>query len=415
MIPNAVQHYIQQYHQQSSLRCAEDKAVCRAREQALDYFATQGFPTTALEAWRYTPLTTFQKKLFQFLPVIQSDKATVSPYYVENSCNLFFIEGVFHSTLSDKLPEGVVFSSAMSAPLLECYPNSLVALNQALMHDGFVLQVKAGVVVEAPVHLCFITTGLENKMMHLRHHIQLETGSQLTLCERYVCAAEKTAEFCNVVMSVDIQSGSHLKHEKIISTCLDAYHVSYTKVNQRSKSHYQSTVVTLNGLLNRSELQVDLQGESASCDVAGLYAGSEKSAVEQHVAVSHLQPNTRSRECYKGILNHEARGVFEGSIYVTREAQGTDAALKNRNILLSASSQVNTKPRLEIYADDVKCAHGATTGHLDESALFYMQSRGISYDEARQWLLMAFSEEVLSRLTLTPLRDALSKEIACVF
>lgn len=408
MIPEIINHYTQLYQTHKDNLSGSSSA----REKALDYFAVRGLPTTDLEEWKYTPLAVLQKECFPLGFVAHSHLVEIKEKHtLADCCNLFFVNGSFEKTISDELPAGVTCKAACLEES-EDFPNTLVALNAALMNAGFTLEIATQ--LEKPIHLVFITEANASGMLHFRNNIKLNVNAQAEIIEKHVSTTNAPV-WHNIVSDIHLDKAAILCHSKIILEDAAAQHIAYTQVYQQADSQFHGAAFSLNGLLSRNEVNVKLQAERAECSLAGLYYANQKNLVEQRITVDHLFPNTTSKECFKGILDNNARGVFDGRIYVEKMANGTNAALSNKNVLLSETAEINTKPQLEIYADDVKCAHGATIGHLDESALFYMQSRGLSTTEARRLLLIAFASDVLSNITFKPLRSQINGLITDLF
>ncbi|HJZ12962.1 MAG TPA: Fe-S cluster assembly protein SufD, partial [Acidobacteriota bacterium] len=280
------------------------------------------------------------------------------------------------------------------------------ALNTGLFQDAAVVYVPDGCVIEAPIELLFISSSRENAFINPRILIVAGKSSTTNIVESYV-GFNELPYFCNAVTEIVLEEGAVMEHYKVQKDNQRSYHLSATKVHQSRDSAYTSLVVTLGSKLSRNELNVLLDGAGASCNLNGLYLIGGTQHADHQTMIDHARPYGTSQELYKGILDGESSAVFNGKILVRKDAQRTDAKQTNKNLLLSDGARVNTKPQLEILADDVKCNHGATIGHLEEDALFYLRSRGISARRARMLLLYGFINDVTARMKSESVRTAL--------
>ncbi|HEU4988850.1 MAG TPA: Fe-S cluster assembly protein SufD, partial [Gemmatimonadaceae bacterium] len=284
---------------------------------------------------------------------------------------------------------------------------AFTALNTAFLHDGVVIQVGRDVVVEQPIHLVFVTDRhAANGVSHPRNFILAERHSRATVIESYVGLAD-VPYFTNAVSEVAVEAGATLSHYKLQREGRSAYHVGSAEVVQERDSHYVSFSLATGAALSRTNISTVLAGEGCGATLNGLYMLDGTQHGDHQTRIEHAQPNCFSREVYKGILDGQSHGVFNGKVYVQPIAQKTDGKQTNNNLLLSERAQVDTKPQLEIFADDVKCTHGATVGRLDDQALFYMKSRGVNADEARKLLTYAFAADVLETIENAIVRDGL--------
>lgn len=315
---------------------------------------------------------------------------TKEKYAIAGCYNLFFVDGVLDESLSDVLPQKVKLKTQAT---------------------GFHLEVAAGYRVDKPLHLLFVLSEHEQLLTLAKHHqLSIEQDAYVDIIEQYL-AVNKTVANCDVTITWHVDKAACLRHTKVILENDYSQHTAQHHVTQHAKSQFYSACFSLKGKLTCNKLELKLMGERAESYLAGLYCATQKDQVEQHISVEHLHANTVSRACFKGILQQQGRGIFDGRIYVANQAQGTDAILSNKNVLLSDEAVINTNPHLEIYADDVKCAHGTTVGHLDEAAFFYMQSRGLPLAQAQRLLLLAFAQDVLSSLSFKPLKEKLVAEL----
>ena len=287
---------------------------------------------------------------------------------------------------------------------------AFTALNTAFLRHGAVLHFPKGCEAPGPIHLLFITTdggagsGDDAHVSHPRLLVIADEGSKATVVESYATIGEG-AHFTNVVGEFVIGANADLQHCRVQSESDNAFHVSDTTATVARDGRYTSHVITLGGALTRNAITATLDDENAECTLNGLYLLSGRQHLDNHTAIEHRKPNGRSWEVYKGILDDKSTGVFRGLIHVFEDAQKTDAKQSNANLLLSKDATANSKPQLEIYADDVKCTHGATIGQMDEAALFYLRSRGLPLDRAKQMLVGAFAHEVSAELPIESLRE----------
>lgn len=288
---------------------------------------------------------------------------------------------------------------------------SFTALNTAHAADGAVVRLAADSVPDKPIHLVFVSdTGAEGAAMYTHNLFFAERHSQATIIESYV-ALGADVYLTNAVTEVFVADGARLSHYKLQRESQNAFHVGTLQVHQARDSRYESFSFATGAALSRTNVYTTLAGDAAEAVMNGLYMVDGKQHVDHQTRIEHVAPNCPSHELYKGILDGRSHGVFNGKVYVHPEAQKTDGKQSNNNLLLSAEARIDTKPQLEIYADDVKCTHGATVGRLDETALFYMRSRGISMSQARRLLTYAFAADVLEKIELEPLKEALEAQV----
>ena len=394
----------------------------KLREDAFARFCAVGFPTTRDEDWRFTSVAPITRGTFELR---RSGEFSVSSkqleaYRVEGAaCQLVFVNGRFAGELSLKgqLPEGVKAGSL--AKFLDENPGSLekhlgqylntqrdafCALNTAFLEDGAYVHMARNVVLEQPIALLFVSTGSTPTMTHPRNLIVAEESSEATVLEEYV-SLEPGPAFCNAVTELVAGEDSVISHYLIEREDQQAFNVSTLRIQQGRNANVASHSVLVGGALVRNNVHPVLAGEGGECLINGLYIGNGRQHLDNYMLVEHASPHCGSRQFYNGILDQQAHGVFHGRIIVHKAAQKTDAKQTNRNLLLSDEAQIDTKPQLEIYADDVKCTHGATIGQMDETALFYLRSRGIDQGSARRMLLLAFAGECLERMKAGPARD----------
>ena len=287
--------------------------------------------------------------------------------------------------------------------------NPFTALNTCFLSDGGYLVVPDGMVVERPIVIFYLSNAGNNpSVSHPRSLIVIGKNARATVVERYI--GEGTY-FTNAVTEISLAEGAILDHVKVQDESATAYHIANTQIVLAAKSNFTSHFLSLGGSLVRNEVRVRFDGEHAEATVNGLYLANRTQHIDNFTVIDHAKPNCASHELYKGILGDRAHGVFNGKILVRKDAQKTDAKQTNKVLLLSDDATINTKPQLEIFADDVKCTHGATIGQLDANKLFYLQSRGIPLDAARRLLTFAFANDVVNRLKIESLREELEARI----
>jgi Fe-S cluster assembly protein SufD len=396
------------------------------RRAAMDRFTETGFPTARDEEWRFTPVKPIAQGVWHPASVrAEVSREQLEPYLFGHPewATLVFVNGIYNESISSPgvLGEGtrvgtlsaaIADGDALVAEHLGRYApiagSPFTALSTAFMREGAVLRVPANHDASRPVHLLFVSTReASGTVTHPRTLIVVERGARASIIESYVSLAPGTSYWTNAVTEVIAGADSWIEHTRIQRESESAYHIALTHVEQYRDSHYRSFSMAMGGALARHNLHVRLNDENIESLMYGLYLTRGNQVVDNHTAIYHDQPNCRSWEVYKGVLDGHSRAVFNGKVFVKPEAQKTDAKQTNRNLLLSDDARVNTKPQLEIFADDVKCTHGATVGRLDEVALFYARSRGVPAEEAQRLLTYAFAAEVISEVALAPVREEL--------
>ena len=402
------------------------------RRNAFEHFAQSGFPTAKDEEWRFTPVTPIVRSNWRLEGTPERNPVTpldLEPYRFGKAgwCTLVFVDGRYAPSLSIRpgLPAGVTvepFAEALARDpvLLEQYfartpaaeGTPFAALNAAFAADGAVVRVTRGVELREPVHLLHVTTPAgAGAAVQIRSLLVIEDAARAQVVESYA-GLGSAASFSNVVTEVTVGEAAWLEHSRIQRESEATFHIGLTMVEQARDSHYRSFTLAAGGAIARHDLRVRLSGENVETLLYGLYLGRGDQLVDNHTVIFHDRPNCRSWEVYKGILDGESHAVFNGKVFVQPEAQKTDAKQTNRNLLLSEGAKVDTKPQLEIFADDVKCTHGATVGRIDESAFFYLQSRGIPRAAAQRILTYAFAAEVIQEVASPPVRTALDRLVA---
>jgi Fe-S cluster assembly protein SufD len=400
------------------------------RREAMDRFNALGFPTTRNEDWHFTSVTPIAERVFKAAPA-RSGPVALSSAEVEALVigapdwhRLVFVNGRFEASLSGfaGLPAEVRVTTLAEAlketpelvaehfgKLASGEGQTFTALNTAFAHDGVVIHVPPAAIVEAPVHVVHIADAHAAGLgIHPRLLVVADALSQVTIVESFASAGPVgAAYFTNAVAEIEMGNGAHVSHYKIQRESTEAFHVGTTQVRQERDSVYHSFSYAAGAALSRTNVYTKLAGENAETRLNGLYMIDGTQHADHQTFVEHLAPGCSSRELYKGILDGGSHGVFNGKVYVDPVAQKTDGKQTNHALLLSDQARVDTKPQLEIFADDVKCTHGATVGRLDEDALFYMKSRGLGAENARALLTYAFAAEVLETIEVDVLREGL--------
>lgn len=404
----------------------------KMRSAAMDCFAELGFPTLRDEEWRFTNLAPLTRTPFQpaAAPTSQTITDCRRSFSLEDvRCRIVFINGHYSPELSklDCPLAGVTVAPLSSVlkvhpewlePQLAHYADyeehAFTALNTAFVHDGAFISIGRGIVVLEPIHLLYLSSVATNPsgastpaVSNPRTLILAGVYSQATVIETYAGAGG--VYFTNAVTEIVADEGAVIDHYKLQQESLESFHVTTMQVHQGRSSNFSSHSIALGGALVRNDVNAVLAAEGCECTLNGLYMTGGRQHIDNHTRIDHTKPHCASHELYKGILDGNSRGVFNGKIYVHQDAQKTDAKQTNKTLLLSEDAVINTKPQLEIYADDVKCTHGATIGQLAEEAIFYLRSRGIGHEEARSLLTYAFANDVISRIKVEPIRARLEQ------
>jgi Fe-S cluster assembly protein SufD len=407
-------------------RGGEPAALARLREEAFAAFERLGFPTTRQEEWRFTNVGPIARAAFVAAPRRAIERAALAPWLFPGAPYLVVVDGVAAPELSDLggLPAGVRFmglAAALAAgdeavaelgARASFAEQPFVALNTALFADGALVAVPAGVTIEQPLQVLFVSTGAAAEGVPAasfpRLLVHAGERATFTLVERYVSLGEGQAFTCPVT-EVLAGASSVVDHYRLAQESAATWHVGLQQLwCDRAAALTSYSIVTGGGLV-RQDVRAVLDGEGVDAILNGLYLTRGRQHVDHHMYVEHRKPHCDSHELYKGILEERSRAVFNGLIHVWPGAQKTDAKQTNRNLLLSSEALVNTNPQLRIFADDVKCTHGSTVGQLDEDAVFYLRSRGIGEDAAKSLLTYAFARDVVDRIKAAPVRHELEE------
>ena len=391
---------------------------------AIRKFEELGFPTTKHEEWKYTNVSPILKNRFALSTgKSRLKREDILPFLLtgKDSILLVFESGFLNKELSsiENLPQGVIIDSLASsrnhdvvkqhlgkyAPMKQ---ESFVALNTAFIFDGAFIYLPVNAVVERPIHLLYVNDSREEAtVVYPRNLVVAEKNSSLKIACTYHTIGNINSAFTNSVSEIVTGANANVEFVKVQTENDNTYHISHTEVMQERDSVFNISTITLGGNIVRNNLHIVLNDVNCTSHLYGLYITDGNELVDNHTLVDHAKPNCESNELYKGVLGGKSSGVFNGKVFVRPDAQKTNAYQSNKNILLSDEATMNTKPQLEIFADDVKCSHGATTGQLDSEALFYLRSRGIGEKEAKAFLNIAFAADVIKNISLEPLRDRL--------
>lgn len=398
--------------------------VLQMREGAFDYFRSQDFPTTHQEDWRFTNVAPIAKTPFRSALLAASahvDMESILPLLpgTPDDYRIVLINGRYSHQLS-RLPSAFTLTN-LNASYTHRFMNLLgsgipyqenvfTALNTAFLHDGVFLTAPNHFEENKPVYLVYVSTHQKNTASFPRNLVHLGKGSRITMIESYLDLSSHEC-FTSAVTEIFLEEGAILQHLKEQREAETGYHISTTRIKQNRDSSYTSFAVTLGALLSRENLSVVLEGQGATCALNGLYLIGRNQHADHHTTIDHALPHGTSTELYKGILDGHSRAVFNGKIIVRKDAQHTNARQTNQNLLLSEAARINTTPQLEIRADDVKCNHGATIGHLDEEALFYLEARGLSPKTAERMLLQGFLRDVTDRIPNEALRLSMEAQL----
>lgn len=394
------------------------------RNSGIAHFAELGFPTIKNEEWRNTNVAPIADLPFnpQILKTQSQLRIEDFAHYSQagiGAHEFVFVDGHYSPRLSKpgKLPDGVLICSFAEAikehsSLIEKYvgksvassDNGFIALNTAFIQDGIVIHIPPHLRVENPIHILFITAGETGAAIQPRNLFVAESGSDATVLESHICCGCDKPTLKNCVTEIFVESNARLEHIKIQDECKESYHIATIQAELAPDSRFINHSTALGAQLSRHNIHLHLNGKNIDALLFGLYALEENQHCDHHTLVDHRKPHCDSHEYYHGILGDQSRGVFNGKIFVHQEAQKTDAKQTNRAILLSREATLNAKPQLEIFADDVKCTHGATVGEMNEAAIHYLRCRGISEQKARIMLIQAFAMEIIDHIEDETLR-----------
>jgi len=395
------------------------------RRAALEQFLSAGFPTQRDEAWKYTNLRRLETRSFALADASALD-AHQPDWLTTTGTRVVLVNGHWLPALSSQTaqPPGVTVltlkqwlqrePAAVATYLREqdqLTGNALEQLNLAFFEDGVVVNVADNTVLDPPVYIVHQSTAAAaGRMSHPRIVVRAGRNSRVTIIEHYL-GANEAEYFTNAVVRFDVAAGGAATHFRVQQEAPRAFHIGHIQTKLAKDARYSIHDIQLGGSLARTGITTLLEGSGAHAALFGLFAPMGNQHLDAHTRIDHIAPHTTSEEDYRGIAGGKGRGVFNGKIIVRPDAQKIDSRQSSRNLLLAPTAEIDTKPELEIYANDVKCSHGATTGQLDATALFYLRSRGLSESDARAALIRAFAESILSTIDLASLRTALEKQI----
>lgn len=416
--------YLKNFEQfENSLNGDRLSSISNLRKEALNKFSELDFPTTKDEEWKYTSIAPLLQ--YNFKPDFEKrsiSKELVNKFTFESlePNVVIVVNGLYYpefTTLND-IPEGVTVNSILkmisSNSLLvekhfgkyaEFGTHIFTSLSTAFTKDGVFIHVPEGKIVEQPIHILFITeSGNEKLLVQPRNLFIADKNSQVTIIEHFV-NIDSAVYFTNAVTEAVVGENAVFDHIKLQEESKEAFHIGRTEIDQERTSNFTSHSVSLGASLSRNDFNAKFNDEGGECTLNGLFLTEDNQLFDTHTLIDHAKPYCNSHEHYKGILDDTSRGVFNGKVMVRKDAQKTNAFQENNNIILSREALVNTKPQLEIFADDVKCSHGATIGQLDKDAMFYLKARGIGDETARAILIHAFASDVIRSVKVEPVRN----------
>lgn len=401
----------------------------QTRKTALEEFQNAKFPTVKDEEWKYTNVSSLLNHKFVDVIGKSFDNGNVDlEKYLFNKRNFYtivFINGVYDEVNSLELDEpGITLCNLKTA--IKKYPEEInlhigkfakaedsifTALSTACLNDGVFLKVKSGKALDKPVQVLYVNSGGDNLLIQPRNLFVIGKNAQAKIVESYYSEGE-SEYFTNSVTETYVDQNGILEHVKIQEESLKAFHISTTEIDVEKESIYSSYNINFGGNLVRNDLNARFHGEYGHCTLNGLYLADGEQHIDNHTLIDHAVPNCESHEMYKGVLDDSSRAVFNGKVHVWKDAQKTNAFQENKTVILSDSARVDTKPQLEIFADDVKCSHGATIGKLSEEGLFYLRARGIGEELAKTMIINAFANDAVHTISIADVRDRIEERVA---
>ncbi len=417
---NAIDHYVREYQRvEKELVGHGQKYLSQMRLGALEQFSTLGFPSQKHSDWKYTSLTTLRQTPYFLGANIPCNAVTATMLDPSRAdYRLVFVNGFFAahlsstavlagdskiSNLATMLDQKAEQLNATWKPNEVVEKNSFIHLNTAFMQDGAYIYLAANTRLNSPIEILFINTdATPHRFIPLRNIIIAEEHSQAIIIEKYIdmTLENNTHYFLNTVTECRLAANSHIQHYKTITESKQAQHIGSLCVTQQKNSQFSAYSLALSGVLIRSDVTVKLLAPHAHCQLKGLYCTSDRQQIDQYTQIDHVSPQTSSEEFYKGIIDGRARATFNGKLIVREGAILSKAKQLNKNLLLSAHAEINSKPQLEIFTDDIQCTHGASIGQLDKDALFYLRARGLTATEATDLLVKAFIQDIIEQMPL---------------
>jgi len=420
--------FIKQFQSfENTLNGEKELPLHQIRKDAIEIFSTLNFPSIKDEEWKYTNINPLLSKTFKPADSIpEVDPEFINKYLFDKKefITLVFINGYFSKEFSEveSLPKGLILETISEAikkhpELVLSYfsktsseKNIFTALNTAFSDHGTFVFIEGNSIIERPIQILYVTKA-DDIFVSPRNLFLISKNAQVKIIETYAGFGDKSY-FTNQVTEFIVNDNAIVEHVRIQDEQLHAFHISTMSVNIETSSNFSSYNINFGGSFVRNNVNAKFNGGFAECRLNGLYVTQGSQFVDNHTSIDHAKPNCLSNELYKGILNDTSRGVFNGKVFVRQDAQKTNAYQQNKNILLSNDALVNTKPQLEIFADDVKCSHGATVGQLDKDQLFYLKARGIQETEAKAILIYAFASDVVHSISMLQVRDHLEALLA---
>ena len=419
-----IQHYLADFKQLQNIK--KDDWFSKQRQSAFNIFQKSGFPSTRKENWKYTDVRPIAKNLFSNIAnsnvVINDDEIDAILFKDLECIELVFVNGTYSEKYSNikNLPNELTIKNMANAlgndedflkKHLSQYVNdnssSFTALNTAFIQDGAYINVPSDLILERPISITYVSKDNSNIFAtHPRNLIFMGENSKATIIENYI-GIDNTNYFTNAVTETSLSQGASLKHYKIQQESSNAFHIGNLNASQNKDSRFESHSISIGGALVRNDINAQLNEEGAEIIMNGLYMTDNAQHIDNHTRVDHFKPYTQSNQNYRGVLNGKSRGVFNGKVVVHPQAQKIEAYQNNANLLLSDDAEIDTKPELEIYADDVKCNHGATIGQLDNDMLFYLRSRAVDEQTARSLLTYAFVDEIINNISFQSIKNKL--------
>jgi Fe-S cluster assembly protein SufD len=393
----------------------------KIRQEALTQFLKNGFPTLKDEEWKYTDISPLTKNTYHWATTSQASQTKELLNFLDkDSINIVFVNGVFSKELSNlkNVPAGLsiktleeVFKSddVPTQNLLQyhesCYETAFTALSIALTQTGIVIDIKPKLIVEPMIHIVHLTEASNTTLMTSpRTLITAGVSSEAKFLETYISYSDESVYLSAPLTDIYVKENATLHYYKAQKESLKAYHVGQTRIWQERNSNFHNFILSAGSLITRNNVSLTLNGEGANSILNGLYCSINHQLVDNHTAVDHREPNCTSNQFYKGVLNDSSHAIFNGKIFVRPIAQKTNSYQLNKNLILGKNAHVDTKPQLEIFADDVKCTHGATIGQVSPEEIFYLQSRAIDQREAVRMLSRGFIDEILNRIEIPSVR-----------
>ncbi|HLX92544.1 MAG TPA: Fe-S cluster assembly protein SufD [Puia sp.] len=420
--------FIADFETKSVLMADEPENVREFRRHSFEHFRLLGFPSVKNEEWRYTHIAPFLREVYSTSSEKPGslDQSFLSSLQIRSldGIRILLFNGKYLPEFSELPPDSGIHVSALTGAyqerlvsdylgkIADASKNHFVALNSALFEDGLFIRVQDGRRIERPLHVIHVFSSESNMFVQPRHLFVVGKASEVSLVESFLNFKNEAEIFINDVSEIEVGSDARVQHYTIHGGCENARYIHHTEVRQAERSVYNNYKASFPGpAFLRNNLNVSLNGENIESHLYGLYLAGGRQVVDNHTIVDHLKPNCQSNELYKGVIKDEASGIFNGKIYVRKDAQKTNAFQKNNNLMLGKKAIVDSKPQLEIFADDVKCSHGSTVGQFNEEALFYLKSRGIGEERAKALLIHAFAYDVLEKMPLASVKSHINKLI----